>query len=310
MFNQLQKNIRKYFGISRTEANGMIVMILLLVFLVILPLLYRQFGKGGYKNYQQDLALMDSVSDILQSSPEEILAEDTFQVNTFESFVFFNPNNVSFSQMLRMGFDSILAKRIISYRNKGGEFRQSRDLLKIYDFPSTLFHRISPYIRIPEEEKTIVNHIKRESTETDEKVSAQQEMFPFRMDLNQADSSQLILVRGIGPVFSKRIIKYRQLLGGYIKTEQLNEVYGLQEETLSHLKEVVYVDSLFEPQKIRINFTEWQDLIKHPYIQSDLANRILKVRSINGPYLDADDFIKRLGIDDSLGNRMVPYFEF
>jgi hypothetical protein len=130
------------------------------------------------------------------------------------------------------------------------------------------------------------------------------------IDLNEADTAQLIRIKGIGPVFSSRIIKYRNLLGGYVMTEQLSEVYGLSAETLLNLRECVFVDSLFIPEKIRINFSEWIDLVKHPYINSEFANRILRKRSMEGPYMDERDFADRLEIPDSIQIKLLPYCEF
>ncbi len=307
MFNQLQKNIRKYFGISRTEANGLIVLILVSIILIISPLLYRHYEGGGYQNFEKDLALLDSLSDILWASNQGAVS-DTSPV--YSNLELFDPNDVSFLQMVRMGFDSILAKRVINYRNKGGIFHEPEDILKIYDFPETLYHRIDPFIRTPGSEKTLTGNSEPKSMVFRSGNLAQEELKKIKLDLNKADSSQLILIRGIGPVFSSRIIKYRNLLGGYLSTAQLSEVYGLKDETLLHLKECVFIDSLFEPERIRVNFSEWEELVRHPYIHSALANRILKIRSVDGPYLDADDFALRLEIPDSLGINLMPYLEF
>ena len=307
MFNQLQKNIRKYFGISRTEANGIVVLILLLIILVISPLLYRQYGTGGYQDYEKDLALLDSISGILWASAEDTVSGG-LPVDSY--LIPFDPNEVSFSQMIRMGFDTILARRIISYRNRGGIFHESLDLMKIYDFPENLYDRVNHLVRIPENENTFSGHSETESIHSGMKIHVKQEWIPLHFDLNKADTSQLISVKGIGPVFSRRIIKYRDLLGGYVSTEQLEEVYGLTDETLLHLKECVFVDSLFEPEKIRLNFSEWEELVKHPYIHSELANRILNIRSMDGPYLDAVDFTRRLDLPDSLRIDLIPYCEF
>jgi len=307
MFNQLQKNIQKYFGISRAEANGIIVLIILLIVLVISPLLYRRYATGGYQNYEKDLALLDSLSGILWTSAESILSG----ASPVDSYLIpFDPNEVTFSQMIRMGFDTILARRIISYRNRGGIFHESPDLMKIYDFPETLYNQINHLIRIPENENTFSGHEETEMIDSGIKNQIKQEWILLRFDLNEADTAQLISVKGIGPVFSRRIIKYRDLLGGYVSTEQLREVYGLRDETLLYLKECVFVDSLFEPEKIRLNFSTWEELVKHPYIHSELANRILNIRSMDGPYLDANDFIRRLDLPDSLRINLIPYCEF
>ena len=48
-----------------------------------------------------------------------------------------------------------------------------------------------------------------------------------RKDLNEVDSVWLTSIHGIGPVLSKRLVKYRKLLGGFNSIDQLKEVYGL-----------------------------------------------------------------------------------
>jgi competence protein ComEA len=315
MFGQLNKNIRKYFGISRTEANGILVLILLMMFLVILPLLYRQFGKGGYKNFEKDLLLMDSMAGYLLAPVRETLTEDLSGLPTVRTMKDFDPNEVSFDDMIAMGFDTVLTRRILSYRKRGGRFYQKDDLMKIYGFPDSLYDRILPYIRLKDPPSAL-----KVSRNTD--TQQDRAVFPYpaivkaakdsvlNFDLNRADTTLLSMIRGIGPVLSGRIIRYRELLGGYINTSQLEEVYGMKEEALENLKQAVFVDSLFEPSRIRINFSEWQDLVKHPYIPSPLANRILDTRSRSGPYFDGQDLTGRLSLPDSLSEKLIPYLQF
>ena len=58
------------------------------------------------------------------------------------------------------------------------------------------------------------------------------------VDINTANSAQLDEVKGIGGgTFAKRIIKYRERLGGFYKTEQLMEVYGLDEQKYAEIKD-------------------------------------------------------------------------
>lgn len=310
MFNQLLKNLQKYFGISRSEANGMVVLMLLMILLLITPLLYRNYVTRGYQNYEKDLALLDSLVAIYWPVDEDNAKEE---VSNDPAPVTFDPNKAGFVQMIRMGFDSVLARRIIRYRAKGGVFYRPEDLLKIYGFPEALYNRIRSDIRmVPDVDTLDAGSVdpgperdfygRNNDLGKDSKFQA--------IDLNEADTTQLIRIKGIGPVFSSRIIKYRNLLGGYVMTEQLSEVYGLTAETLLNLREHVFVDSLFIPEKIRINFSEWIDLVKHPYINSEFANRILRKRSMEGPYKDGRDFVDRLEIPDSIQVKLLPYCEF
>jgi competence protein ComEA len=49
------------------------------------------------------------------------------------------------------------------------------------------------------------------------------------VELNAADSAKLTTIDGIGGAFAKRIIYYRERLGGFIAKEQLKEVFGIDE---------------------------------------------------------------------------------
>ena len=50
------------------------------------------------------------------------------------------------------------------------------------------------------------------------------------VELNTADTTILKKVPGIGSTFARRIMKYRELLGGFYDVSQLAEVYGIDEE--------------------------------------------------------------------------------
>ena len=117
-------------------------------------------------------------------------------------------------------------------------------------------------------------------------------------------------VVGIGHILSNRIIKYRDLLGGFSNIDQLNDVYGLQGKSLENLKSVVYIDSLFIPKKIKINFSDWEEMVKHPYINSRLANDLLDLRSNKG-YMNRIDQLRDIPyLSDSILSRIEPYIEF
>ena len=64
------------------------------------------------------------------------------------------------------------------------------------------------------------------------------------ININTADSAQLLPLPGIGPVFAGRIIKYRELLGGFVRSDQLYEVYGLKDETIEMIMDQIYIDTL------------------------------------------------------------------
>lgn len=85
------------------------------------------------------------------------------------------------------------------------------------------------------------------------------------VELNTADTVLLKKVPGIGSAFARRIVKYRQLLGGFYTIEQLGEVYGIDEERYARLKPWFSVDA----GRIRpfpLNALVTDSTFRHPYL--------------------------------------------
>ncbi len=94
------------------------------------------------------------------------------------------------------------------------------------------------------------------------------------VELNAADSATLETLPGIGPAFASRIIKYRTLLGGYLKVEQLKEVYGMPEETYERIKPLCTISAT----NVKMIAAEalWKTPYKfyHPYLSKELKAAI------------------------------------
>ncbi len=129
------------------------------------------------------------------------------------------------------------------------------------------------------------------------------------LDLNSCDSASLVALPGIGPVLSVRIIKYRNILGGFVAVSQLKEVYGLPEETYIIISPLVYADSL-SIRKIRINTAEYKDLIRHPYFQRNEVAAILKYRELKGEISDIKVMIENNLISEETASRIRIYLDF
>jgi competence protein ComEA len=76
----------------------------------------------------------------------------------------------------------------------------------------------------------------------------------------------------------KRIFKYRELLGGFEKVEQIKEVFGISPESYENLKNQIFIDTLFI-KKLNVNFVTLFILKKHPYISDFQAEAIIKYRN-------------------------------
>jgi len=126
-------------------------------------------------------------------------------------------------------------------------------------------------------------------------------------ELNSTDSLHLLDIPGIGPVFASRIIRYRNLLGGYYAVAQLKEVYGLKEDNFNAVSQYFTAD---ESTLVRfnINFSTVRELGRHPYVGFRTAQKICKLRDKTGKFSSPDN-LSPVMTGDSL-KRLVPYLKF
>jgi DNA uptake protein ComE-like DNA-binding protein len=125
------------------------------------------------------------------------------------------------------------------------------------------------------------------------------------VDINTADSLALLDVKGIGPTFASRIIKYRNLLGGFVKKEQLLEVYGFDKEKYDGIKNQVKVAG--QHTIINLNTATFKELSRHPYIKYNLTKAIFALKNKLGTFKAVDD-IKQIDlVTAELYNKLAPY---
>jgi len=129
------------------------------------------------------------------------------------------------------------------------------------------------------------------------------------LDINKCDSADLEKLPGIGPVLSARIIRYRNLLGGYSSTGQLKEVYGLPPETYQLISGRVFADSA-AVRKILINSAGFKEMIRLPYWGKYEVNAILRYRELNGKIRGMKDLIDNKLISSEKALKIRPYLEF
>ena len=161
----------------------------------------------------------------------------------------FDPNTVTHEELVRLGFSQRQAQVIENYRSKGGKYYAPSDFAKMYVVDSAAYARLKPWIRIA------------------------------KLDLNSADSAQLVSLRGIGPYYARKILDYRRSLGGvFTSTEQLLEIDGIDADRLKGFSKGV------ETRPKNPRFTLWdadrEQLSAHPYIGSYAAKGILRYKAV------------------------------
>jgi competence protein ComEA len=295
---RLRQLVRIWFGFSRTEVNGFLILLPLMLLIVSSEPIYSLWLSNQPKDFSRDFAQLDSAAakwnrslirhaDCVIEMPKRVILTK------------FNPNKISIEDMKRLGFDQRLSNRIANYRQKGGVFRIKSDLLKIYGVDSTFYHHLFAYIELPEVaekkvfERTIVKEFKK--TEKD------------KFDLNVADSVVLNNVKGIGPVLAGRILKFRNALGGFVKPSQLKEVYGLDSVVRERLLHDSFIEESYSPVKLNLNTIDEKALASHPYISKRLAKSIVSYRFQHGQFKTVEEILTLLAISPQDAEKLLPY---
>ncbi|WP_346856798.1 helix-hairpin-helix domain-containing protein [uncultured Draconibacterium sp.] len=253
---------------------------------------------GGKFNTSSDVRKIYGMNDSIFSLLEEYIRisrskiESTYSKPTTKSKPLspFDPNTIDVDSLRDYGFTEFQTGNIVKYRNNGGVFYQSFDLLKIYGIDSAFFVKISPYVKIEQKEL--------EPDPIGIEV--------VKIELNSADSADLVQLKGIGPAYANRIIKYREILGGYYNKEQIKEVYNFPEELYQQVEGYIFVDTT-AIKKLRINFSEFSELLRHPYFSKNEVKLMLDKRDRDGAYKNIDDLQVLEGFDSEKVKKIRPY---
>jgi DNA uptake protein ComE-like DNA-binding protein len=201
----------------------------------------------------------------------------------------FNPNYIDDYKGYLLGLSPDELDRLYAFRKKGSYANSPKEFQEVTRVSDSLLAQISPYFKFPQ-------FIKRPAK--GKVASATKEVVS---DLNLATEESLQRISGIGPVLSKRIIAFRNSLGGFLVTEQLFDVYGLKPEVAKRAMKVFKVLSIPEIKKIPLNTATTQELASLVYINRQLAERIVQYRNSLGGF---DSIAQLTKIEDFPADRI------
>lgn len=277
---KLRRTIQEYFSFSKGERIGLIVLIIIVCFLLLVNRIVFYFEEptlADQEAFDSMLAKMDEMKREQVVAPLELFP--------------FDPNLVDSSELVRLNLPWNVKSNMLKYTERGGQFINATDLRKIYGMNDSIYAAIESFIKIEQTERPIVSESDFVSSNESRKVNKASfapvdleeivSKAPIQIDINKAEAVELERLTGIGPVLSKRIVKYRNLLGGFVVFDQLCEVYGVKPEVVKQNLNNLKLDSV-EVRKIDLNFATVEELAGHPYINYKEARQIVDFRSKKG----------------------------
>ncbi|UOG74066.1 helix-hairpin-helix domain-containing protein [Hymenobacter tibetensis] len=323
--------LRRYFGFSRRETSGFVVLLGLLIGLLFLPALLRpRLATYDPTPDQQQLNTLAAELAAQRQARPSFAGTSRYPRRTYPARVRvpqvplapFDPNSFTTIDWQARGLPEWLAKRLVKYRDVVGGFRAKEQIRKAYGLSDTTYARLAPYMQLPEmlpprEARATAS---RYPSAAGSGFTAQPDGAPVGkfarkprnlqpFDLNSADTTQLMQIRGIGRGLSARVVEYRQRLGGFLLEDQLREIYSLRDapDLVDSLRKYTFVRSGFTPELIDINNAPFETLQAHPYLGKRLARVVVAFRQQHGPFRHPTDLRQIRILDEATLVKLQPY---
>lgn len=207
----------------------------------------------------------------------------------------FDPNTLDSLGFIQLGIPCTVVRTILRFRQKGGYFHSSHHFSEIYGLSPDLYKQLQPFILI-------------ESPQVYETRLASNPSYDI-INLNTADSAQLVQLKGIGSALAKAIIRFRKASGGFFSKEQLLDVYGISNEQYSSMSPFCEVDSSLIT-KLRVNVSGVDKLRSHPYLNFYQAKAIYELRRRKGKISSLRELSMLEEMDSATLRKMTVYFSF
>lgn len=295
-------SLLSFFNFSKKELNGIFFLFLLILIILVSPWFYRKLSK--LQVYDLEKFKLEAAN--FKNSEIRVFKPKSKKESTRAEYFQFDPNSIGEKEWQRLGFSIKQIRVINNYVSKGGKFYKKEDLKRIYSISEAQYALVEPYIRIAASytpNKFVKDEKLAKSATSNNRIPA-----PL-IELNSADSLSLLTVRGIGPAFASRIIRFRDRLGGFYTKEQLKEVYGIDSLKYSQIQGQFSID-VGLIQKINLNTAGFDQFKKHPYLTYKQMNAIIQYRLQHGHFQTIEDLKKVAILNKEIIRKIEPYFAF
>jgi DNA uptake protein ComE-like DNA-binding protein len=255
---------KSYFQYSKSQRSGIFLLIIIcIVSQFAFFYLYPSSNKTNSIEKQKWLAFQTIIDSL-----------KTEKINYVPKIYPFNPNFITDYKGSKLGMSVAEIDRLLDFRKTNQYVNSASEFQKVTQISDSLLKAISPFFKFPDwVNKRVTNNFKPYEKKTENRVI---------IDINLATKEDLIKVYGIGPALSDRILKQKELFGGFVSMNQLDDIWGLQPEVIENLNKYFKVTTLPKIKKIDINNSSIKELMLFPYFKYSLAKAIVTYRSMNG----------------------------
>ena len=291
------KNMKSLFMFTSDQRKGIFAFLLLIVILQ-LAFFFMDFSIPTNKDPEEQkwLSLQSEVDSLKNASK-----------NKSENVFLFNPNFITDYKGYKLGMSVVEIDRLLEFRKTNKFVNSAEEFQKVTKVSDSLLNVISPLFKFPD----WVNNrrVKKEYENFPSKAFAKKEKI-IPIDINQATKKDLIKIYGIGEAISLRILKQKDVLGGFVSMEQMSDVWGLSPEVIIELNNHFKISVLPKLKKIDINNASLKELSQFYYFKYAIAKEIVTYRSMNGDFKNIEDLTKIKGFPVDKAKTIALYLDF
>lgn len=263
-------NAKSHFTFSKQQRSGILLLLLLIVALLCVY---------WFVDFSEEDTFDISSAEIV-SAQKELDSLRTAEIENRKPKIYpFNPNFITDYKGYALGMSTQEIDRLLQYRKEDKWINSAADFKKVTGISDSLLAALSPYFKFPD---WVTNpKPKKDFSDFKNEKGFTEKPFSQKIDLNKATEEQLQQVSGIGEALSKRIISYREKLGGFSNDVQIYEVYGLSPEVAQRTLNLFTVKTPKSIAKIDLNKASASDIATIPGISFEMAKKIWEYRILH-----------------------------
>jgi DNA uptake protein ComE-like DNA-binding protein len=305
----MNRLLASYFFYTRSERRGVMVLLMVSLGFLLVPLFYktfsRRFASTDFTAFQNDIAVF-AAQKRLTTEGGYSSQNDRFTDSKPTRLFTFNPNDVTADELITLGLPPRVAKTWTNYTAKGGHFRQTDDIKKIYGLTTADFDRLKSYIDIENEaQKGFYDNSKPQLDKQNVSNLPSQYATPHEIVLQNFDpntaSESLLLGLGLDGKIVKNLLKYRERGGRFYRKEDLKKLYDFSEIDFLRLEKYIQI---VENQKLGDNLASESSKYN---VSPKGDNR--DIYSIDVNRATTQDWLQLRGIGTTFAARITQYRE-
>lgn len=288
---------KKYFHFNKEQRIGFVVLVSAIIIFQLFYFFTDFSATGVVSNQEEQWVSLQKEVDSLK----RVAKDSVGKVYPF------NPNFITDYKAYKLGMKTEEIDRLLVFRKANQYVNSAKEFQDVTKISDSLLGAMSPYFKFPDwikNRKEFSVNKKPDFKRWEEKPKT------VVLDINEATKEDLIKIYGIGDALSERILKQKEILGGFVSMEQMQDIWGLSSEVVHELNQNFKIENIQTVHKIDINNLSLKELAKFPYFRYPLAKEIITYRSMNGGIKSSEDLTKIKGFPVDKIKIIAVYLEF